>query len=161
MLRGDGLMTILSVVKDAGTKDISLSTLACRALYNVYMTGGIEKEIDNNDNSVELITKRKRLRSSVWATLDELEDVVSDMVEDFEDDEIDENDDEWKQCRDFLSVVRPMLSFFQKRAEEEQEGKEGGESINNVGTEIHRSGTNITKGENDLVPLDDFKDRRK
>ena len=168
-------MAVRRPVKDAGTKDLSLSTLACRALYNVYMTGTLNSKEwgeggeGREDAKVaqEMGATRDRLRSSVWVTLDELEDVVSDMVEDFEDDAMDPEDEEWRQCRDFLSVVRPMLEFFSQEVErgggEEEEGKTGEELRNNVGTEARRrrsSGEESGDG-NDLVPLEDPKNRKK
>jgi len=137
--RGEGLRTILSVVKDAGTKDIGLSTLACRALYNVYMTGSIEggngsEEISDDDIDA-LSRERDRLRPTVCAALDELEDVVSDMVEDMEEEEDEEDEEELCMCRDFLDVVRPML----KKLDNEGDGNE------------------MEKEENDMVPLKDCK----
>ena len=170
--RGNGLLTILSVIKDAGTKDIELSTLACRALYNVYMTESNEVEgegeskedregREGRESHRECVATRNRLRASVRATLDELEDVVTDMVEDFEDDGLDKDDEEWQQCRDFLSVVRPMLVSFEKIVDVEVEVGEGErELVNNVGTET-RQNRGGEEDEHDLVPLDHPKDRRK
>ena len=137
--RGEGLRTILSVVKDAGTKDLGLSTLACRALYNVYMTGSIEggngSEEMSDDDIDALSRERDRLRPTVCAALDELEDVVSDMVEDMEEEEDEEDEEELCMCRDFLDVVRPML----KKLDNEGDGNE------------------MEKEENDMVPLKDCK----
>ena len=166
--RGNGLLTILSVIKDAGTKDIALSTLACRALYNVYMTesNSVEGEGESKEgresqreSQRECVATRNRLRASVRATLDELEDVVTDMVEDFEDDGLDKDDEEWQQCRDFLSVVRPMLVSFEKLVDVEVSGGER-EMLNNVGTETQQNRRG-EEDEHDLVPLEHPKDRRK
>jgi len=181
--RGEGLRTILSVVKDAGTKDLRLATLACRALYNVYITGSVEGTEDEEtkeggrheecsaDRIRELVSNLALLRSSVVSTLDELEDVVADMMEDFEDDD-EEDEEDAMMCRDFLSVVQPLLVSLarqekeeetggeqQKEAEEEEE--EDGRRNNNVGTEARRRDERNDEVEDDLVPLQDPKERRK
>ena len=182
--RGEGLRTILSVVKDAGTKDLRLATLACRALYNVYITGSVEGTEDEEtkeggrheecsaDRIRELVSNLALLRSSVVSTLDELEDVVADMMEDFEDDD-EEDEEDAMMCRDFLSVVQPLLVSLarqekeeetggeqQKEEEEEEEEEEDGRR-NNVGTEARRRDERNDEVEDDLVPLQDPKERRK
>jgi hypothetical protein len=157
--RGEGLLTILSVVKDAGTKDIALSTLACRALYNVFMTGSVEggegcadSEGVSGTEISALCAERDRLCPLVRAAVDELEDVVTDMVEDYEEDD-DENDEEdLCRCRDFLSVVRPMLKSLAgagSATPEQMVGANGNEALA------------AEEEEHDMIPLLDPRDCKK
>jgi hypothetical protein len=175
---------LLGVIRDAGLKDLSLVTLACRALYNLCLPaslpvemaarntgrntraaasqtpqkrGGADACADADDDDEEerktsagignlasaaaaeaaataalaaavqiTVPIPPRLLGSLIGTLDELEAVASDIIEEADEEDADRSDydDEEedgyasvRSAREFVSVVRPLLTSLEEQME--------------------------------------------
>jgi hypothetical protein len=106
----DGINKLLCVVRDAGTNDLEMSTLACKVLHNACLDGKNAASIDQMGG----IAVIKRISNS----LDELVDVVEDILNDEADDQKDkfgdyaEDEHDLELERRFLEVGSSLLKLL-------------------------------------------------
>ena len=103
-----GINKLLSVIRDAGTNDLEMSTLACKVLHNSCLDGGNTASVDSLGGGSMI----RKICNSLDELVDVVEDIVNDEEEEEQEDEYGDNENDLELERHFLEVGSSLLKLL-------------------------------------------------